>query len=124
MAKITRFWHRYKWELLLHRAEHDPLLPVHRLSGAAGGGAGLPEGEPALDRVDRAEELSTSSAAGSFLDSMRHTSSYVLFVVAAWIISSLAVAASAALSPTARSRSSAVAFYLPYVTSIIVISLV
>ena len=59
-----------------------------------------------------------------FLDSMWHTFVYALFVVAAWIISSLAVAA--LLQPFSNRVQSLFrgAFYLPYVTSIIVISLV
>ena len=59
-----------------------------------------------------------------FLDSMLHTFVYAFFVVAAWITSSLAVAA--LLQPLGNRVQSLFrgAFYLPYVISIIVISLV
>jgi multiple sugar transport system permease protein len=59
-----------------------------------------------------------------FRDAMWHTFLYAFFVVAAWILSSLAVAA--LLQPFSNRVQSLFrgAFYLPYVTSIIVISLV
>ena len=124
MAKITRFWHRYKWSYFF-------IAPSMILFF-------LFIGYPVLRAVVLAFQkvtLRSTEWAGLknfvdvfssrlFLDSMWHTFVYALFVVAAWIISSLAVAA--LLQPFSNRVQSLFrgAFYLPYVTSIIVISLV
>jgi multiple sugar transport system permease protein len=124
MARITRFWHRYKWSYFF-------IAPSMILFF-------LFIGYPVLRAVVLAFQkvtLRSTEWAGLknfvdvfssrlFLDSMWHTFVYALFVVAAWIISSLAVAA--LLQPFSNRVQSLFrgAFYLPYVTSIIVISLV
>ena len=124
MAKITRFWHRYKWSYFF-------IAPSMILFF-------LFIGYPVLRAVVLAfQKVSLRStewiglknfvdvfSSRLFLDSMWHTFVYALFVVAAWIISSLAVAA--LLQPFSNRVQSLFrgAFYLPYVTSIIVISLV
>ncbi|MCB0038367.1 MAG: sugar ABC transporter permease [Caldilinea sp.] len=124
MAKITRFWHRYKWSYFF-------IAPSMILFF-------LFIGYPVLRAVVLAfQKVSLRSTEWTglknfvdvfssrlFLDSMWHTFVYALFVVAAWIISSLAVAA--LLQPFSNRVQSLFrgAFYLPYVTSIIVISLV
>ena len=124
MARITRFWHRYKWSYFF-------IAPSMILFF-------LFIGYPVLRAVVLAfQKVSLRStewiglknfvdvfSSRLFLDSMWHTFVYALFVVAAWIISSLAVAA--LLQPFSNRVQSLFrgAFYLPYVTSIIVISLV
>ena len=124
MARITRFWHRYKWSYFFI----TPSMILFFLF----------IGYPVLRAVVLAFQkvtLRSTEWAGLknfvdvfssrlFLDSMWHTFVYALFVVAAWIISSLAVAA--LLQPFSNRVQSLFrgAFYLPYVTSIIVISLV
>ncbi len=124
MASITRFWNRYKWSYFF-------IAPSMILFF-------LFIGYPVLRAVVLAFQKVTLRStewiglknfvdvfsSRLFLDSMWHTFVYALFVVAAWIISSLAVAA--LLQPFSNRVQSLFrgAFYLPYVTSIIVISLV
>ena len=71
-----------------------------------------------------AEELPGPGASKLFWDTMRHTLVYAVFVVAAWITSSLIVAA--LIQPLSNRIQSLFrgAFYLPNVISIVIISLV
>ncbi|HQY93061.1 MAG: sugar ABC transporter permease [Caldilinea sp.] len=124
MARITRFWHRYKWSYFF-------IAPSMILFS-------LFIGYPVLRAVVLAFQKVTLRStewiglknfvdvfsSQLFLDSMWHTFVYAFFVVAAWILSSLAIAA--LLQPFSNRVQSLFrgAFYLPYVTSIIVISLV
>ena len=124
MARLTRFWHRHKWSYFF-------IAPSMLLFF-------LFIGYPVLRAVMLAFQkvtLRSSEWVGLknfidvfssqlFLDAMWHTFVYAFFVVAAWIVSSLAIAA--LLQPFNNKVQSLFrgAFYLPYVTSIIVISLV
>jgi len=124
MARLTRFWHRHKWSYFF-------IAPSMLLFF-------LFIGYPVLRAVVLAFQkvtLRSSEWVGLknfidvfssqlFLDAMWHTFVYAFFVVAAWIVSSLAIAA--LLQPFNNKVQSLFrgAFYLPYVTSIIVISLV
>lgn len=124
MARITRFWHRHKWSYFF-------IAPSMLLFF-------LFIGYPVLRAVVLAFQkvtLRSSEWIGLknfvdvfssqlFRDAMLHTFVYAFFVVAAWILSSLAIAA--LLQPFNNKVQSLFrgAFYLPYVTSIIVISLV
>lgn len=124
MAGVTHFWHRHKWSYFF-------IAPSMLLFF-------LFIGYPVLRAVVLAFQkvtLRSSEWVGLknfidvfssqlFLDAMWHTFVYAFFVVAAWIVSSLAIAA--LLQPFNNKVQSLFrgAFYLPYVTSIIVISLV
>ncbi len=124
MARVTRFWHRHKWSYFF-------IAPSMLLFF-------LFIGYPVLRAVVLAFQhvtLRSSEWVGLknfvdvfssqlFRDAMLHTFIYAFFVVAAWILSSLAIAA--LLQPFNNKVQSLFrgAFYLPYVTSIIVISLV
>lgn len=124
MARLTRFWHRHKWSYFF-------IAPSMLLFF-------LFIGYPVLRAVVLAFQKVTLRSnewvglknfidvfsSQLFLDAMWHTFVYAFFVVAAWIVSSLAIAA--LLQPFNNKVQSLFrgAFYLPYVTSIIVISLV
>ena len=124
MTSMIRFWHRHKWSYFF-------IAPSMLLFF-------LFIGYPVVRAVVLAFQRVTLRSSewiglknfvdvfGSrlFLDSMWHTFIYAFFVVAAWILSSLAIAA--LLQPFSNRVQSLFrgAFYLPYVTSIIVISLV
>jgi multiple sugar transport system permease protein len=124
LDRIARFWHRHKWSyffiapsmLLFSVFIFYPVIQAFLF---------------AFQKVD----LRGSSWVGlkNFVDlagsklfwaSMRHTVIYAFFVVVAWILSSLAVAA--LIQPLSNRAQSLFrgAFYLPNVSSIIVISLV
>ncbi len=124
MARITRFWHRHKWSYFF-------IAPSMLLFFLFIGYPVLRAVVLAFQRVT----LRSSEWVGLknfvdvfssqlFRDAMLHTFVYAFFVVAAWILSSLAIAA--LLQPFNNKVQSLFrgAFYLPYVTSIIVISLV
>lgn len=124
MARITRFWHRHKWSYFF-------IAPSMLLFFLFIGYPVLRAVVLAFQRVT----LRSSEWVGLknfvdvfssqlFRDAMLHTFIYAFFVVAAWILSSLAIAA--LLQPFNNKVQSLFrgAFYLPYVTSIIVISLV
>jgi multiple sugar transport system permease protein len=124
MASIIRFWHRHKWSYFF-------IAPSMLLFFLFIGWPVVRAVVLAFQRVT----LRSSEWVGLknfvdvfssklFLDSMWHTFVYAFFVVAAWILSSLAIAA--LLQPFSNRVQSLFrgAFYLPYVTSIIVISLV
>ena len=124
MARITRFWHRHKWSYFF-------IAPSMLLFFLFIGYPVLRAVVLAFQRVT----LRSSEWVGLknfvdvfssqlFRDAMLHTFIYAFFVVAAWILSSLAIAA--LLQPINNKVQSLFrgAFYLPYVTSIIVISLV
>ena len=124
MARITRFWHRHKWSYFF-------IAPSMLLFFLFIGYPVLRAVVLAFQRVT----LRSSEWVGLknfvdvfssqlFRDAMLHTFVYAFFVVAAWILSSLAIAA--LLQPFHNKVQSLFrgAFYLPYVTSIIVISLV
>lgn len=122
--RIVKAWHRYKWSYFF-------IAPSMILFAIFVGYPVLRAVVMAFQKVTLREstwiglqnfrDVFTSQL---FLDSMWHTFIYAFFVVAAWIISSLIVAA--LLQPLANRLQSLFrgAFYLPYVTSIIVISLV
>ena len=98
---------------------------LHLLSRAAGVRAGLPEGRPARQHLGGAEKLSrTLCQPRCSVPPCGTPSSTPFFVVLAWIISSLVVAS--LIQPLSNKVQSLFrgAFYLPNVTSIIVISLV
>ena len=124
MARLTRFWHRHKWSYFF-------IAPSMFLFFLFIGYPVLRAVVLAFQRVT----LRSSEWVGLknfvdvfssqlFRDAMLHTFIYAFFVVAAWILSSLAIAA--LLQPFNNKVQSLFrgAFYLPYVTSIIVISLV
>ena len=124
MARLTRFWHRHKWSYFF-------IAPSMLLFFLFIGYPVLRAVVLAFQRVT----LRSSEWVGLknfvdvfssqlFRDAMLHTFVYAFFVVAAWILSSLAIAA--LLQPFNNKVQSLFrgAFYLPYVTSIIVISLV
>jgi multiple sugar transport system permease protein len=124
MARLTRFWHRHKWSYFF-------IAPSMLLFFLFIGYPVLRAVVLAFQRVT----LRSSEWVGLknfvdvfssqlFRDAMLHTFIYAFFVVAAWILSSLAIAA--LLQPFNNKVQSLFrgAFYLPYVTSIIVISLV
>lgn len=124
MTRITRFWHRHKWSYFF-------IAPSMLLFFLFIGYPVLRAVVLAFQRVT----LRSSEWVGLknfvdvfssqlFRDAMLHTFVYAFFVVAAWILSSLAIAA--LLQPFNNKVQSLFrgAFYLPYVTSIIVISLV
>jgi multiple sugar transport system permease protein len=124
MARIARFWHRHKWSYFF-------IAPSMLLFFLFVGYPVLRAVVLAFQRVT----LRSSEWVGLknfvdvfssqlFRDAMLHTFIYAFFVVAAWILSSLAIAA--LLQPFNNKVQSLFrgAFYLPYVTSIIVISLV
>jgi multiple sugar transport system permease protein len=122
--RVARFWHRHKWSYFFiapsmilfflfigYPVVHAFLLAFQKVSLRQSSWVGL----------KNFQDIFTSRL---FLDSMWHTLVYAVFVVAAWILSSLVVAA---LLQPMTNRVQALfrgAFYLPYVTSIIVISLV
>lgn len=124
MTRIVRFWHRHKWSYFF-------IAPSMLLFF-------LFIGYPVLRAVVLAFQkvtLRSSEWVGAknfidvfgsqlFRDAMVHTFIYAFCVVAAWILTSLAIAA--LLQPFNNKVQSLFrgAFYLPYVTSIIVISLV
>jgi multiple sugar transport system permease protein len=124
MARLTRFWHRHKWSYFF-------IAPSMLLFFLFIGYPVLRAVVLAFQRVT----LRSSEWVGLknfvdvfssqlFLGAMWHTLVYAVAVVAAWILSSLAIAA--LLQPFNNKVQSLFrgAFYLPYVTSIIVISLV
>lgn len=124
MTRIIRFWHRHKWSYFF-------IAPSMLLFFLFIGYPVLRAVVLAFQRVT----LRSSEWVGLknfvdvfssqlFRDAMLHTFVYAFFVVAAWILSSLAIAA--LLQPFNNKVQSLFrgAFYLPYVTSIIVISLV
>jgi len=124
MTSIVRFWHRHKWSYFF-------IAPSMLLFFLFIGWPVLRAVVLAFQRVT----LRSSEWVGLknfvdvfssqlFLAAMWHTFIYAFFVVAAWILSSLAIAA--LLQPFSNKVQSLFrgAFYLPYVTSIIVISLV
>lgn len=124
MTRIVRFWHRHKWSYFF-------IAPSMLLFFLFIGYPVLRAVVLAFQRVT----LRSSEWVGLknfvdvfssqlFRDAMLHTFIYAFFVVAAWILSSLAIAA--LLQPFNNKVQSLFrgAFYLPYVTSIIVISLV
>ncbi len=124
MTSIIRFWHRHKWSYFF-------IAPSMILFFLFIGWSVLREVVLAFQRVTlRSSEWiglkNFVDVFGSqlFRDAMWHTFVYAFFVVAAWILSSLAIAA--LLQPFSNRVQSLFrgAFYLPYVTSIIVISLV
>ena len=122
--RISRFWHRHKWSyffiapsmiLFLIFIGYPVLrafvLAFQKVTLRSSSWVGLQNFQDVF-----ASEL--------FRASMVHTFIYAIAVVVAWIVSSLAVAA--LLQPLANKVQAVFrgAFYLPYVTSIIVISLV
>lgn len=124
MTRIVRFWHRHKWSYFF-------IAPSMLLFFLFIGYPVLRAVVLAFQRVT----LRSSEWVGLknfvdvfssqlFLGAMWHTFVYAVAVVAAWILSSLAIAA--LLQPFNNKVQSLFrgAFYLPYVTSIIVISLV
>jgi multiple sugar transport system permease protein len=124
MTRIVRFWHRHKWSYFF-------IAPSMLLFFLFIGYPVLRAVVLAFQRVT----LRSSEWVGLknfvdvfssqlFLGAMWHTLVYAVAVVAAWILSSLAIAA--LLQPFNNKIQSLFrgAFYLPYVTSIIVISLV
>jgi multiple sugar transport system permease protein len=124
MTRIVRFWHRHKWSYFF-------IAPSMLLFFLFIGYPVLRAVVLAFQRVT----LRSSEWVGLknfvdvfssqlFLGAMWHTLVYAVAVVAAWILSSLAIAA--LLQPFNNKVQSLFrgAFYLPYVTSIIVISLV
>lgn len=122
--RFVKAWHRYKWSYFF-------IAPSMILFAIFIGYPVLRAVVMAFQRVTLRETtwigLQNFRAVFSsqlFLDAMWHTFIYAFFVVAAWIISSLVVAA--LLQPLSNRIQSLFrgAFYLPYVTSIIVISLV
>ncbi|HHY58883.1 MAG TPA: sugar ABC transporter permease [Chloroflexi bacterium] len=124
MRRIIRFWHRHKWSYFF-------IAPSMLLFFLFIGYPVLRAVVLAFQRVTlRSSEwvglknFADVFSSQLFLDAMWHTLIYAVFVVAAWILSSLAVAA--LLQPFNNKVQSLFrgAFYLPYVTSIIVISLV
>ena len=124
MANIRRFWNRYKWSYFFIA----PSMLLFFLF------IGYPVVRAIVLAFQKVTLRSTEwiglknfvdvFSSRLFLDSMWHTFVYAFFVVAAWILSSLAIAA--LLQPFSNKIQSLFrgAFYLPYVTSIIVISLV
>ncbi len=122
--RIARGWHRHKWSYFF-------IAPSMILFAIFIGYPVLRAVVMAFQKVTLRENTwiglqNFQDVFGSklFLDSMVHTFIYAFCVVAAWIVSSLAVAA---LIQPLNNRLQSVfrgAFYLPYVISIIVISLV
>lgn len=123
-ARIARFWRRYKWSYFF-------VLPSFILFTIF---IAYPVGRAFLltfQKVDLRgstwvglQNFRDLAASRLFWDAMRHTFIYAFFVVVAWITSSLLVAA--LIQPLSNRVQSLFrgAFYLPNVTSIIVISLV
>lgn len=124
MTRIARFWHRHKWSyffiapgmffflvFLGYPVLRAVVLAFQRVTLRSSEWVGL-------------KNFIDVFGSQLFRDAMWHTFLYALFVVAAWIFSSLTVAA--LLQPFSNRIQSLFrgAFYLPYVTSIIVISLV
>lgn len=122
--RILKAWHRYKWSYFFIAPSMILFFifigyPVLRAVVLAFQKVTLREST--WIGLQNFQDVFTSKL---FLDSMWHTFVYAFFVVVAWIISSLAVAA---LIQPLNNRVQSIfrgAFYLPYVTSIIVISLV
>ena len=122
--RIGRFWHRHKWSYFFiapsmilffifigYPVLRAFLLAFQKVSLRSSSWVGL-------------QNFQDVFSSKLFLDAMVHTFIYAICVVVAWIVSSLAVAA--LLQPLSNKVQSLFrgAFYLPYVTSIIVISLV
>lgn len=122
--RIARFWHRHKWSyffiapsmilffiFIFYPVIRAFLLAFQKVSLRSSEWVGL-------------QNFVDVFSSRLFLDAMAHTFIYAICVVAAWIVSSLAVAA--LLQPLSNKVQSLFrgAFYLPYVTSIIVIALV
>jgi multiple sugar transport system permease protein len=123
-ARSLKFWNRYKWSYFF-------ILPSMLLFFVF---IAYPVGQAFLLAFQKVDLRSSAwvglknfqdiFASKLFLDSMRHTFVYAIFVVAAWITSSLVVAS--LIMPLSNRIQSLFrgAFYLPNVVSIIVISLV
>lgn len=124
LQQAERFWNRHKWSyffiapsmVLFFVFIFYPMLQAFIM---------------AFQKVDL--RGSTWVGLGNFRDlansslfgqTMLHTFTYALFVVAAWITSSLIVASLIQPLPAKVQSFFRGAFYLPYVTSIVVISLV
>ena len=123
-TRIARFWRRHKWSYFF-------IAPSMTLFFIFIGYPVLRAFVLAFQKVTLRsstwvglQNFQDVFASKLFLDAMMHTFIYAICVVAAWIVSSLAVAA--LLQPLSNRIQSLFrgAFYLPYVTSIIVISLV
>lgn len=122
--RVVRAWNRYKWSYFFIAPSMILFFvfigyPVIRAVFLAFQKVTLREST--WIGMQNFQDIFTSKL---FLDSMWHTLIYAFFVVVAWITSSLAVAA--LIQPLSNRLQSIFrgAFYLPYVTSIIVISLV
>lgn len=124
MAGVTRFWHRHKWSyffiapsmilffiFIAYPVFQAFLLAFQKVDLRSASWVGLQNFQQVFG-----SEL--------FWASMRHTFVYALFVVSAWIVTSLLVAA--LIMPFSNKVQSVFrgAFYLPNVTSIVIIALV
>jgi multiple sugar transport system permease protein len=122
--RLLKFWNRHKWSYLF-------ILPSMLLFFVF---IGYPVAQAFLLAFQKVDLRSSAwvglknfqdvFASKLFWDSMRHTLVYAVFVVAAWITSSLVVAS--LIMPLSNRVQSFFrgAFYLPNVISIVVISLV
>jgi multiple sugar transport system permease protein len=123
-SRVARFWRRHKWSYFFiapsmilffvfigYPVLHAFLLAFQKVTLRQSSWIGL-------------KNFQDVFSSRLFLDSMWHTFVYAVCVVAVWILSSMIVAA--LLQPMNNRIQSLFrgAFYLPYVTSIIVISLV
>jgi multiple sugar transport system permease protein len=124
LARVARFWQRNKWSyffiapsmilfsiFIFYPVIQAFLFAFQKVDLRGSSWVGL-------------KNFTDLASSKLFWASMRHTVVYAFFVVVAWIISSLAVAA--LIQPLANRAQSLFrgAFYLPNVISIIVISLV
>jgi multiple sugar transport system permease protein len=124
LHKVIKFWNRYKWSYFFI-APSMILFSVFILYPM------IQAFLMAFQKVDL--RGSTWVGLGNFIDlsqsklfwlTMRHTVTYAVFVVIAWITSSLVVASLIQPLPAKVQSFFRAAFYLPYVSSIVVISLV
>lgn len=122
--KVVKFWNRYKWSYFFI-APSMILFSVFIL---------IPMAQAVIMAFQKVDLRGSSwIGLGNFIDlansklfwlTMRHTVIYAIFVVAAWISSSLVVASLIQPLPGKVQSFFRGAFYLPYVSSIVVISLV
>jgi len=90
--RIVRFWESSQMELFFHRAEHDLVFHFHCVSGGTGSRAGIPKSRFARGTWVGLKNFQDLGSSKLFWSSMEHTLVYAVFIVVAWIASSMLVA--------------------------------